>query len=714
LGKNITKVNAAPFVRSALKEYGTNVIQGRSIADIRDGLKPVQRRILYSMYEEGMRKNKAHRKSNKVVGDTMGNYHPHGDTSIYETLVNMVHHRYPLIEGQGNFGGVVDPPAASRYTECRPTNMGDGIFECINAATMVDNYSASRREPTAIPARAPMLLLNGSEGIAYGIEPPFLPPHNLKEIGKLVLQTLKLKHTPLNMKQLLRICPGPDFSRGILTSTEAEVEELYATGRGILRFRCRYEILHAKDHWILQVTSLAPRFNLNSFFKKCGELCDEGQLEYVTDASDDQTRILVGFINPRIIEQRVLKLLHTSVKFAFYFLAPDSEGQTRPTITGLREIIDRWLSYREQIEKEILRQQIAHLQEQHLREDAKLAAMRNLDAVFKVLQNQTLTREEKIKLLERELLISAEQTRYVYTLSLSQLDALNEQDVLQRLTILEDGIIDRRYEMDNIEEVIRRELKKIIKSHGDKRRMPLREDEPALPKASKEDVTLDILVGKDGQVERKSPSTRGKGTPWWSFVLHVHESLTLVERQGSALVVDAAFLKKGKIKTSSSIIGAIDDSAECIIAKDSEGYVGVTLYKQSSKNFVVLKSEEAIVQAFGLSSGDHVIAVDQGKTKILSFEDFNPKRQNSKGQRLIPRRANYRIIHVPAGSFLANAKGRMKKAEWKTLHKKDGLIYVVHEKNYVIYEDGSKQILSAKDLVSVLAEKRPDQIFQLK
>jgi len=704
LKKRFKEVKIVPFVHEALREYGTYVVQERAIADIRDGLKPVQRRILYSMHSSlGMRYNKPFRKSAKVVGQVMGDLHPHGDQAIYEALVKMTWHRYSTIEGQGNFGGTSDPPAAARYTECRPTEFGNQLFDCLSATKFVPNYSDDLKEPEVIPSRVPLLLLNGSRGIAYGIAAN-IPPHNLGELCKLCLKVLKADGTDL--KKALKTFLGPDFPTGILLSNEDELYELYSTGRGTLRFRCSYKFMEAKDHWILQVKNFGPDFSPSRFISKCEELADQNQLEYVVDATAADDEILVGFTNPRIIQQRVLPMLNTTVKFAFYFLSPDENGKTQPKLSGLIEIIKLWLKYREEIESEILRQKIAELEKQHLHEDAKLAAIRNLDAVFKIVSDRTIDVAKKMDKLHRSLSITLKQAEYIYDRTLAQLDALNEAATLEKMDALDDELIENKHLLKTVDTVIEQQLRAILKKYGkSKRKMLIQASVPELPEVAYEASSVTLLVSTNGSIERKAPTTRGRaGAPWWSFVTEATESVTLLSSSGSAHRFDTAYMRDGATKVN-NVIGIVSDKDEFVVGIDSTGYVGVTTYKQSKKEFVPFKTSAPVMQFFGLREGDRVVCIDSGKSKVVSYEELSAKsrRQNSKPVRLMARRSGYKLLHVPNGAIVVNKNGAIIPSEkWENMHRYQQR-YVVYPQNYVIMADGSKNICTSSKIRNMLS-----------
>src|SRR3990172_6082022 len=254
LPKNQIPVNIEDEMRRSYLDYAMSVIIGRALPDARDGMKPVQRRILYGMYEAGLRANRPYRKSAKIVGEVMGNYHPHGDVPIYDSLVRMAQDfsmRYELVDGQGNFGSIDgDPPAAMRYTEARLASIAERLLDDIDRETVdfKPNYDESREEPEYLPNRVPNLLVNGSQGIAVGMATK-IPPHNLKEVIDATIQLIEHPDTPLG--KLVEMVPGPDFPTGGFLYGKSGILEAYRTGRGSFIMRARAAIEHmGKDREI--------------------------------------------------------------------------------------------------------------------------------------------------------------------------------------------------------------------------------------------------------------------------------------------------------------------------------------------------------------------------------------------------------------------------------------------------------------------------------
>src|SRR6201982_706546 len=291
---NLIPINIEEEMRRSYLDYSMSVIIGRALPDVRDGLKPVHRRILYTMQEMGLQYNKKHTKCAKVVGQAMGQYHPHGDAAIYDTLVRMAQDfslRYPLIDGQGNFGSVDgDPPAAMRYTECRLQRIAGEMLSDIDKDTVdfVPNYDESTTEPTVLPTRIPNLLINGSNGIAVGMATN-IPPHNLTEI---VDATIALVQTPqTTLKEILKIVKGPDFPTGGFIYGRGGIEQAYTNGRGrfMVRAKAAIETLTQGRQAII-VTEIPYQVNKSALIKRIAELVNDKVIDDISDVRDESDR----------------------------------------------------------------------------------------------------------------------------------------------------------------------------------------------------------------------------------------------------------------------------------------------------------------------------------------------------------------------------------------------------------------------------------------
>jgi DNA gyrase subunit A len=292
--KNLVPINIEDEMRRSYLDYAMSVIIGRALPDIRDGLKPVHRRILYSMQQMGLAPNKATRKCARIVGDCMGKYHPHGDSAIYDALVRMAQNfsmRYPLVQGQGNFGSVDgDPPAASRYTEARLSWVATAVLEDIDKETVdfKPNYDGSETEPEVLPTRIPNLLVNGSAGIAVGMATN-IPPHNLTEVINAAIQLVQQPDTPF--AKIFEMVPGPDFPTGGFILGRQGIIDAYTRGRGQLKLRAKAAIEKVgKDREQIVVTEIPYQVNKSKLLEQIASLVNEKKIEGVADVLDHSDR----------------------------------------------------------------------------------------------------------------------------------------------------------------------------------------------------------------------------------------------------------------------------------------------------------------------------------------------------------------------------------------------------------------------------------------
>ncbi|MGH9783100.1 MAG: DNA gyrase/topoisomerase IV subunit A, partial [Terriglobia bacterium] len=354
LPKNQTPVNIEDEMRRSYLDYAMSVIIGRALPDARDGLKPVQRRILYGMYEAGLRANRPYRKCAKIVGEVMGNYHPHGDVPIYDSLVRMAQDfsmRYPLVDGQGNFGSVDnDPPAAMRYTEARLATVAERLLDDIERDT-VDfrpNYDESTEEPEYLPNRVPNLLVNGAEGIAVGMATK-IPPHNLSEVINAAIQLIERPDTPL--AKLIEMVPGPDFPTGGFIYGKSGILEAYRTGRGRFVMRARAAIERVgKDRELIVVTEIPYQVNKARLIERAAELVQEKKIEGISDIRDESDRDGMRIVfelkrgeQAEVILNNLYKHTEMQTSFGMILLAVHN-GQPREL--GLAESIQVFLDHR--------------------------------------------------------------------------------------------------------------------------------------------------------------------------------------------------------------------------------------------------------------------------------------------------------------------------------------------------------------------------------
>ena len=390
------EVSIEKEMKKSYLDYAMSVIIGRALPDVRDGLKPVHRRVLFAMGELKNDWNKAYKKSARIVGDVIGKYHPHGDVAVYDTIVRMAQDfsmRYPLVDGQGNFGSIDgDPPAAMRYTEVRMMRLAHEMLADLDKETVdfAPNYDESLTEPVVLPSKIPNLLVNGSAGIAVGMATN-IPPHNLGEVVD-ALQAL-IDHPQTDSTELMKFIPGPDFPTGGIIHGKGGIREAYATGRGIIRVRARVIVEKDKRSQAetLVVTELPYQVNKAKLIEKIAELVRDKQIDgvkYVRDESDREgMRIALGLkkdgLAPVIINQ-LYKHTRMETTFGIIFLAIVNN---RPELLTLKEMLEYFVLHRKEIVIRRTRFDLAKAEARaHILEGLKIA-LDHLDEVVALIRS---------------------------------------------------------------------------------------------------------------------------------------------------------------------------------------------------------------------------------------------------------------------------------------------------------------------------------------
>jgi DNA gyrase subunit A len=467
-------------VKDSYLNYAMSVIVGRALPDVRDGLKPVHRRILYAMQELSLDHSKPYKKCARIVGEVLGKYHPHGDVAVYDTLVRMAQAfslRYPLVDGQGNFGSVDgDAAAAMRYTEARLAAIADEVLADIDKETVNfgPNFDASLKEPLLLPAALPNLLVNGSSGIAVGMATN-IPPHNLNEVADAIIYLLD--NPQAEVKDLMRYIKGPDFPTGGVICGKGGIKEAYTTGKGKLTVRAKATVEHQKSGKdLIVITEIPYQVQKSSVIEAIAALVDEKKIEGISDVRDesdkDGMRMVVELkrdVESQIVLNQLFKHTQLETTFGVIMLAL---VENRPRVLNLRQIVDAYIAHR----KEIIRRRTQFeldkaLKRAHILEGLKIA-LKFIDRIIKTIKTSKNTEQAKERLIKE------------FDLSEIQSQAILEMQ-LQRLTALERDKLDAEYaellkkieeckailaSEKKVEAIIKEELGGIKKQYGDERR----------------------------------------------------------------------------------------------------------------------------------------------------------------------------------------------------------------------------------------------------
>jgi DNA gyrase subunit A len=510
-------------MRSSYLDYAMSVIVGRALPDVRDGLKPVHRRVLWGMHESGMQPNRPYKKSANVVGYVMGNYHPHGDAAIYDTLVRMAQPfslRYPLVDGQGNFGSLDDdPPAAMRYTECRLTRLATEMLRDIDMDTvdLGPNYDESRKVPTVLPSRFPNLLVNGSTGIAVGMATN-IPPHHLGETIDAVVQLIDKPDS--NVEDLMKHVKGPDFPTGAIVVGRSGIRDAYRSGRGriVMRARAHVEELRGGKSAIV-VTELpygVKKGGDSGVIKKIADLVNDKVITEVSDLADhsDKTgmRIQVELKRdaiPQVVLNKLFK--HTALQSTFGYNAVALVGGV-PRTLSLLELVRHYLDYQREIVTRRSKYELRQAEKRAHILQGYLIALDNLDAVIALIRGSDDTDSARTGLMET-FGLSEEQAQAILDLRLARLTGLARKEIEDEYADLQERIAELRAILGDparIDALIREELLEVKQIYGknDDRRTEIVAGEDSLEledMIAEEDMV--IAITRSGYIKRLPVTT---------------------------------------------------------------------------------------------------------------------------------------------------------------------------------------------------------------
>jgi DNA gyrase subunit A len=506
-------VNITEEMKSSYIDYAMSVIVSRALPDVRDGLKPVHRRILYAMYEQGMTHDQPYKKSARVVGDVMGKYHPHGDSAIYETMVRMAQTfsmRYPLIDGQGNFGSIDgDPAAAMRYTEVRLSKIAEEMLADIekNTVDFVPNYDGSLKEPTVLPGKLPNLLLNGSTGIAVGMATN-IPPHNLNELAGAIIYLIDQPQAML--PELMHYLPGPDFPTGAFIVGRAGIEAAYQTGRGSIMLQSKSEIEEGTRSTKIIFTELPYQVNKSKLIEDMAEMVKGGRLEGISDLRDesdkDGIRMVVevksGF-NVHVVLNQLYK--HTALQTS-YGINNMVLIDGLPKAVSLKETLEQYIHYRSIVIERRTRFELDAAEKRAHILAGLLIALKNIDEVIRLIKAAATPAEAKDALMQA-FQFSEEQSKAILEMRLQRLTGLEQEKIVSEAAELELLIARLRQILSsNLEilSIIKQELTELINTYGDERRTQIIEVEGEV---SREDLIQEeevaVTITSSGYIKRQ-------------------------------------------------------------------------------------------------------------------------------------------------------------------------------------------------------------------
>ncbi len=646
-------------MKSSYLDYAMSVIVGRALPDVRDGLKPVHRRILFGMNEMGLASNRAYRKSAKIVGEIMGNYHPHGDSAIYDTLVRMAQNfnmRYPLVDGQGNYGSMDgDSAAAMRYTEARMTKLAEEMLADIDKETVdfAPNYDESRQEPLVLPTRVPNLLVNGAGGIAVGYATN-IPTHNITEVidGLLLL----LENPEVTIAELMKKIPGPDFPTAGFIYGVSGIKEAYETGRGLLTLRAKVavEIDERTDRERLIVTEIPYQVNKVSLIKKIAELVQEDRIRGISDLRDESSdregvRVVIELKRgeiPLVVLNNLYKHTPLETTFGVIMLALVNN---RPEVLNLKKILHHFLDHRREVVVRRTAFELRKAEERaHILEGLKIA-LDNLDAVITLIRGSRSPDEARAGLMQRFGLTEVQATA-ILDMRLQRLTQLERtklveeyQDVLKQIEYLKSVLASEAL----VRTIIKDELTEIREAYKDERRTQIVKEEAEI---SLEDLIAEeeviVSISHAGYIKRNAVSLYraqrrgGKGKIGMGikeedfvedlFTASTHDSLLFFTDAGKVFwlkvheIPEASRAAKGKALVNLLALSSNEKVTATLPVKEFRDDRYIVM---GTKKGVIKKTElsafsnprQGGIIALGLESGDKLIGVQltDGQREIL-------------------------------------------------------------------------------------------------
>ena len=518
MSESIFEADIVHEMRDSYMEYAMSVIVGRALPDVRDGLKPVHRRVLFSMSEQGNEYNKPYRKSANVVGDVMGKYHPHGDAAIYDTVVRLSQDfsmRYQLIDGQGNFGSVDgDSPAAMRYTEVRMRRIAHELLANLDKDTVdfIPNYDDSLKEPIVLPSRIPNLLTNGSTGIAVGMASN-IPPHNLKEVMDAFLYYIDNRHTA-TVQELMQFVPGPDFPTGGTIIGKSGIYEAYSTGRGIIRIRAKTHFEQTNDGKdLIIVTELPFMVNKSVLLEKIADLVRQKKMEGIADLRDESDRKGMRIYiqlkrgeNPEVVLSNLYK--HTSLQSSFGIIMLAIVDR-QPKVLALPQLLEFFLQHRIEVVTRRTRYELRQAEDKMHLLEGLMIALQNLDDVLEIIRKAESGATAEAALVERYAL-SKRQAHGILDMKLQRLTGMEQDKIRSDHEELGKAIADYKDILEKEERVIKiihDESVEIRDKYGDERRTQIIEGDSSImieELINEEDMV--VTISREGYIKRSSVS----------------------------------------------------------------------------------------------------------------------------------------------------------------------------------------------------------------
>ena len=671
-------------MKASYLDYAMSVIVGRALPDIRDGLKPVHRRILYAMNDMGLKYNTPFKKCARIVGEVLGKYHPHGDTAVYDALVRMAQDfslRYPLIMGQGNFGSIDgDNPAAMRYTEAKLARISDEILTDIDKETVEfqANFDASLKEPIVLPSKIPNLLINGSSGIAVGMATN-IPPHNIKEVCRAVIELIDKPN--IEVQDILGIIQGPDFPTAGIILGKRGIIETYTNGRGVIRVRGKIELEEKKDKPRLIITEIPYQLNKSQLIEQMADAVNDRTIQGISDIRDESDRKGMRIVlelrksaNPEIVKNQLYKHTRLQSTFGAIMLGLD---QGQPKILNIKQLLVSFLTHRRVVVRRKTKFDLRKAEERAHILKGLIIALQHLDPVIKLIKrskNPVIAKKNLIAVYK----LSEKQSQAILDMKLQRLTSLEQQrvkdehkELLELIRKLKEILADE----NKILNIIKKEMNNLIEKYGDDRRTVIKEDveeEIDVEDLIKPEENV-ITISHAGYIKRqsieayKTQRRGGKGvigatTKEEDFIKHLfvantHSYLLIFTDKGKVYwlkvynIPEAARISKGKpivnlirVETDEKIQAVIpirefDDKHHLLFAtrKGLAKKTRLNAYSRPRKGGIIginLNEGDEVIEVI-LTDGHQKILIASSNGQAVKFfeADARPVGRNSHGVR---------------------------------------------------------------------------------
>ncbi|MCD5396423.1 MAG: DNA gyrase subunit A [Candidatus Pacebacteria bacterium] len=732
-------------------DYAMSVIVSRALPDVRDGLKPVHRRILYVMKEDGLTHNAKFRKSANVVGTCLARYHPHGDQAVYDALARMAQGfsmRYPLIDGQGNWGSIDgDPPAAQRYTECRMTSLAEEMLRDIEKDTVdfQDNYDRTREEPTVLPALPPNLLLNGSLGIAVGMATN-IPPHNLQEVCDAAIYLLD--HPKATTEDLFQFVKGPDFPTGGIIYNQKEIISAYSQGRGAILVRGKAEVLERRGSWQIVITEIPYQVQKSNLVTQIAKLVEEKKIEKIKDIRDESDkeglRIVVD-LKKGAYPQKVLNAFYkyTDLEKKFYLNMLALVDGIQPKVLSLTEVLNYYLEHRKEV---VLRRSKYELKKAKEREhilEGLVKCLANIDKVISTIKRSKSREEAKKNLISKFKLtpIQAEAILETKLATLAKLERIKIEEELKQIRAKIKELTAIIKSPKKVKEVVKREIKELREKYQDPRRTKVLQKGPG--KITQEDLipaeeTIITLTQK-GYIKRVDPANYkiqkrgGKGiigveTGGEDLVEHfvlanTHDQLLIFTDTGKVFGIPVYEIPKGtrtskgraltnflEIQSEDRILAVLpigkkdlEEKVKYLVMATSKGIIKKTELEKfknlrnSGLIAIKLKKGDTLRKVQKTTGNDLVILVTKNGMAILFHEkEIRPMARNASGIRGIKLKNDDEVIGV---EIIKNSKLKIKNAKLKQyllVVSENGYGKMTEVSKYRLQKRGGRGLICAK------------------